>query len=51
MEDLINKNNNQIIKNKNNENDEIQTDNKEKEDLKKLKILEEKINSQKLIKN
>ena len=54
MEDLINKNNNQIIKNKNNENneiDEIQTDNKEKEDLKKLKKLEEKINSQKLVVN
>ena len=51
MEDLINKDNNQIIKNKNNENDEndeIQTDNKENEDLKKLKILEEKINSHKL---
>ena len=48
MEDLINKDNNQIIKNKNNETDEIQTDNKENEDLKKLKILEEKINKQNL---
>jgi len=51
MEDLINKDNNEVIKNINNENDEIQTDNKENEDLKKLKILEQKINNQNLIIN
>lgn len=51
MEDLINKDNNEVIKNINNENDDIQTDNKENEDLKKLKILEQKINNQNLIIN
>lgn len=51
MEDLINKDNNEVIKNINNENDEIQADNKENEDLKKLKILEQKINNQSLIIN
>lgn len=51
MEDLINKDNNEDIKNVNNENDEIQTDNKENEALKKLKILEQKINNQNLIIN
>ena len=51
MEDLINKDNNEVIKNINNENDEIQTDNKENDDLKKLKILEQKINNQNLIIN
>jgi len=50
MEDLVNKDNNEVIKNINNENDEIQTDNKENEDLKKLKIFQ-KINNQNLIIN
>ena len=50
MEDLINKDNNKTIKNKNNEKNEI-FDNNENEKLKKLKKIEEKINNHNLIIN